>query len=244
MSRVIAIRNWEEFQHYKDRSAPWIKLYRDLLTSESWVLGTDISRVVQVASMLLAVRYQNATPLNFPLLKRVACLDCNEQQFMDALAHLQRSGFLEIQGVAETGAQPASAALASCTSEERRGEKNREEERPRKRGSRLPDDWKPDESDWQYARSKGLDPNSTAEKFRNYWHAKPGREAVKLDWRKTWQNWCLTEAERKPKFGQPQPPKREREPTPEEIARARADAAAANQQAIARVLPNLKVGAP
>jgi hypothetical protein len=31
----------------------------------------------------------------------------------------------------------------------------------------------------------------TATKFRNYWVAKSGRDAVKLDWFLTWQNWCL-----------------------------------------------------
>jgi hypothetical protein len=25
--------------------------------------------------------------------------------------------------------------------------------------------------------------------FRNYWHAKAGKEGTKLDWGKTWQNW-------------------------------------------------------
>jgi hypothetical protein len=54
MTAHFAICNWERFQHYKDRDPPWVKLYRDLLTSESWVLGTDLSRVVQIASTLLA----------------------------------------------------------------------------------------------------------------------------------------------------------------------------------------------
>jgi len=27
--------------------------------------------------------------------------------------------------------------------------------------------------------------------FIRYWQAKPGREACKLDWPKTWQNWVV-----------------------------------------------------
>jgi hypothetical protein len=27
--------------------------------------------------------------------------------------------------------------------------------------------------------------------FIRYWQAKPGREACKLDWPKTWQNWAV-----------------------------------------------------
>ena len=77
-----------------------------------------------------------------------------------------------------------------------------EEKRPRKRGSRLPADWKPDEAESRYARDKGLAPAIVAEKFRNYWHAKAGN-ATKLDWTATWRNWCITEAERKPQQAQP-----------------------------------------
>ncbi|HUC61633.1 MAG TPA: hypothetical protein VMF53_06730 [Alphaproteobacteria bacterium] len=32
-----------------------------------------------------------------------------------------------------------------------------------------------------------------AEKFTNYWHAKAGNAAAKIDWRKTWINWVLGE---------------------------------------------------
>lgn len=106
----------------------------------------------------------------------------------------------------------------------------KEEERPRKRGSRLPADWKPDEAETRYARERGLDPATVAEKFRNYWHAKSGN-ATKLDWSATWRNWCITEAERLPR----KPPKVEREPTPAEIAETRRRAAAENAAVMARM---------
>jgi hypothetical protein len=28
---TIRIKNWAQFQHFKDRKPPWVKLYRDLL---------------------------------------------------------------------------------------------------------------------------------------------------------------------------------------------------------------------
>lgn len=123
MSQVISICSWDRFQHYKDRDPPWVKLYRDMLTTESWVLGTDTSRLVQVASMLLAARYQNATPLNWPLLKKVAHLDCTENQFMEALDHLRATRFLEIHENQQVtngsggSAQDASNTLANCASQ-------------------------------------------------------------------------------------------------------------------------------
>ncbi len=66
-----------------------------------------------------------------------------------------------------------------------------------RRGSRLPEDWQPGEKEIAYARNLRLsDVPRVAELFRNYWLAKAGKEAVKLDWTKTWQNWCLRESER------------------------------------------------
>ena len=32
----MKIKNWNKFQHFKDRNPPWIKLYRDLLNDPDW----------------------------------------------------------------------------------------------------------------------------------------------------------------------------------------------------------------
>ena len=32
----MKIKNWDKFQHFKDRRPPWIKLYRDLLDDAEW----------------------------------------------------------------------------------------------------------------------------------------------------------------------------------------------------------------
>lgn len=66
----------------------------------------------------------------------------------------------------------------------------------KKRGSRIPESWEPDRD---YAAAKGLSPvqiEAEAEKFRNYWRAKPGQGGVKLDWAATWRNWVLSAVER------------------------------------------------
>lgn len=33
---TIRIKNWAQFQHFKDRKPPWVKLYRDLLDDMEW----------------------------------------------------------------------------------------------------------------------------------------------------------------------------------------------------------------
>jgi hypothetical protein len=129
MPAIITLAGWAELQHYKDRSPPWVKLYRELLTSESWVLGTDTSRLVQVASMLLAARYNNQIPYRWDLIKKVSSLECTESAFRAAVLHLVAYNFLEIQEVTseeKPSVQDASNVLARCSSEERRGEERRD----------------------------------------------------------------------------------------------------------------------
>lgn len=132
--KYFSVKNFPRYQHYKDRNPAWVKLYREILTSESWVLGTDLSRVVQVASMLLAPRYDNKIPHCFHLLKKVMHLECKEAQFAQAIKHLAQTDFLEIQGLEEPCYQDASMLLADCKQdasldkireEERREEKNK-----------------------------------------------------------------------------------------------------------------------
>lgn len=64
-----------------------------------------------------------------------------------------------------------------------------------KRGTRLPDDFAMP-GDWiALAVEKGLPQEAAlreADKFTNYWQAKSGRDATKIDWRKTWANWVLS----------------------------------------------------
>jgi hypothetical protein len=73
---------------------------------------------------------------------------------------------------------------------------------PHKRGTRLPKDWKPTEEDVTWQRSKNISDllaRRELEKFTNYWNAKSGKDATKLDWSATWRNWLLTSQEREPR---------------------------------------------
>lgn len=41
-----------------------------------------------------------------------------------------------------------------------------------------------------------LNPLETADSFRDYWVAKPGKDGVKLDWLATWRNWVRNQRAR------------------------------------------------
>lgn len=73
----------------------------------------------------------------------------------------------------------------------------REAQRPKPKATRLPDDWElPDDwLAWSSQETPAIDPKTESEKFADYWHAKPGADARKLDWQATWRNWCRRAAE-------------------------------------------------
>lgn len=67
-----------------------------------------------------------------------------------------------------------------------------------RRGTRLPACWRPSSDERGFAADLGIDPDATADTFRDYWIAVPGSRGLKLDWTATWQNWCRRDAERRP----------------------------------------------
>lgn len=72
----------------------------------------------------------------------------------------------------------------------------------RARATRLPSDWRPP-PDW-IGDAVGLgfsedEARHEADRFRDFWVAKAGKDACKLDWRATWRNWCRNALERRPK---------------------------------------------
>lgn len=85
----VAIAKWGEFQHYKDRNPPWVKLHRSLLSSETWVCASNEGRVLAIACMMLAAATDNEIPANKRYLRRVAYLD-----FEPDIEELVSLGFL------------------------------------------------------------------------------------------------------------------------------------------------------
>jgi uncharacterized protein YdaU (DUF1376 family) len=70
------------------------------------------------------------------------------------------------------------------------------------RGTRLAEDWKPSAEDRAFAADLGLDPDQTADEFRDFWTALPGARGRKLNWSKTFRNRCR-ELAKPPRYSQP-----------------------------------------
>lgn len=71
------------------------------------------------------------------------------------------------------------------------------EREPRKRGTRIPDDFAvtPEMAAWAHRECPNVDGRRSTEMFVNHWRAKTGRDATKLDWPATWRNWMLRDQE-------------------------------------------------
>jgi len=64
-----------------------------------------------------------------------------------------------------------------------------------KRATRLAPDWLPSDEDVLYCQTHRpeLDHKNVAENFRDYWIAKSGAQAAKMDWPATWRSWVRKE---------------------------------------------------
>jgi len=67
------------------------------------------------------------------------------------------------------------------------------------RASRLAADWFLPMEWGEWAISEGMDRDAVrvqADRFKDYWLAKAGKDATKLDWQATWRNWIRSAKER------------------------------------------------
>ena len=70
--RCLRVKNFERFQHYKDRNPPWIKLYNSLLDDYHFAQLPDASKWHLVAIWLLASRSNNSIPADEAWVTRMA----------------------------------------------------------------------------------------------------------------------------------------------------------------------------
>lgn len=88
----------------------------------------------------------------------------------------------------------------------------------RKRATRIPENFEAtdDMRTWAALNTPLVNIDRSTARFINYWTAKSGKDATKLDWKRTWQNWLLSDQEKAEKTS--------RKPTPTERAMQTAQA--------------------
>lgn len=105
-----------------------------------------------------------------------------------------------------TGGRSSPDAAHTPTRPDPTHSSSNEEERPRKRGSRLSEAWLPSSDLVSQVRSiaPDVDLKDQTSRFVDYWIAQPGQKGVKTDWDATWRNWMRKQQdEMKPNRGRP-----------------------------------------
>jgi hypothetical protein len=112
--RYFSVKNFEKFQHYKDRAPPWIKLYNELLDDYDFSCLQDASKLHLILIWLLASRSENKLPYDSEWVSRRISANSPVD-----LAALHQAGFIVVDQPLQSAEQVASATLAECLPRER-----------------------------------------------------------------------------------------------------------------------------
>lgn len=83
----MRIKNWSQFQHFKDRRPPWIKLYRDILDDIEWHSLDPQSSKVLVMCWLIASENEGLLPDMKTLAFRLRMSEKNTSESIIKLSH-------------------------------------------------------------------------------------------------------------------------------------------------------------
>ena len=123
----IEIVNWDEFQHYKDRDPPWIKLYNAVLNKYEFRCLHDDSKLLLFALWLIASRTKNKTPYDLNYIKEQSGV--HKRPTSDRIQELIAAEFIVLRQIDSTVVTPCAQTDSSVLSLTRSREKRREEER-------------------------------------------------------------------------------------------------------------------
>jgi hypothetical protein len=184
-------KNWRDFQHYKNRNPPWIRLHRSLLDNLEFHRLPVASRALAPLLWLLASESTDglidANPENLSFRLRMS-----EKEINSAIRPLIDKGFFVVlQDASNTLAEGLRDADSETEAEtEEIGAKAPVlavgvKPKPR-RSSRVPEDFQPDLA-MAVREIPDIDAVREAQKFRD-WEFKTPRS----DWEAVWRNWVET----------------------------------------------------
>jgi hypothetical protein len=145
---TFRVKNFESFQHYKDRSPPWIKLYNELLDDYDFGALPDASKFHLVAIWLLASRSANKIPFDPAWIGRR--INATSKIDLDILVE---RGFILLDQPLQTMEQDASKPQAErLTREREEGEAEKKDIRAKRPNESFEEFWN------ARPRRKGPDP--------------------------------------------------------------------------------------
>ena len=196
-------KNWERFQHYKQRCPPWIKVYRTLLDDRDFMCLPVASKALAMMLWLLASEHTDGVIEGVPA-DWAFRLRMTDNELLVALKPLIDNGMFD----------DASMMLAECLQGACPETENREREESKSKppfippkggetvtkverkakGTRLPADWAYDIKHEALATEMGVSLYEEFVKFKDYFI---GEGKLKADWNRTFNNWLRTAGERR-----------------------------------------------
>lgn len=184
MARLI-VKNWRDFQHYKDRNPTWIKLHKKLLDDYVFHRLPLASRALAPMLWLLSSE-SNDGSIDYDIEMIAFRLRCSKSDVVSGLNPLIEQHFLQVE-------QDASDVLAhgyheaSLYKEEKRREEREADAEHKSKKTLLPEKFELTADMQKYALENGVsNPTNELEKFKACHTAKASRFA---NWNSAWQYW-------------------------------------------------------
>jgi len=196
----------------------------------AWAIKQEVGNTTAKFVLLMVANYADEQGRAWPSQERLAeGIEGSRHTVMRALEVLEEGGFMTRERRHRADGSRAADVLRLDLSRNLLRSKNSEpmsqiataepitepisklSKKTRARGERLSEDWNPDPASLVKARAY-LDEvaiSEELEKFRNYWLSKAGRDAVKLDWGRTFDNWIINAKSRRPTNGRDHQPTRD-----------------------------------
>jgi hypothetical protein len=122
--QYLRVRNWEKFQHYKDRRPIWIKYHVELLDDYELTTLDYVTQLLYDRLLLLAARTDNNIPLDPAYVCRMVSIE--EPQVAVGLDKLLEQGFLVLAERKRSASKVIAKRSAEASLEKRREETDTE----------------------------------------------------------------------------------------------------------------------
>ncbi len=182
-------KDWTEFQHYKDRSPPWIKLHKSLLNNFEFNRLPVASRALAPLLWLLASEYEGGI-IDASEDKLCFRLHVTKQELYEALHPLVEAEFFSLEQVASTTLAPCKQSARL----EREETETQVEKRERKKDTGksltlLPDVWSVSADHYELAKKLGLSIDAVGEAASEMRAWSLGNGEKRRDWDMVFNNW-------------------------------------------------------
>lgn len=170
---TLRIKNWHQFQHFKDRRPPWVKLYRDLLDDIEWHDLDSKAAKVLVMLWLIASETDGILPEPKKLAFRLRLSEAVTSELLSKLSHWLEQDDNGVISDGYRGDAPETEA-------------ERETEKRQRPARKAPEDFTltAEMRAWAAKEAPGVDVDRETAKMRDHTFSK-----ARTDWPAVWRNW-------------------------------------------------------